>query len=169
MLSSRTKPGRWPLMLALPVLFHVGSQMGAPTVHAQTSTQRAAIVQISRLSVQPQEVQLTDNRQKRIAVVTIGLWHQIIHADEQVTVELDTFLTEPPDAGNVAYKPGQRVVHLSPHDAGYIEVTADVVEPDLTPNRPVKVVIAASLRFPSAGLRLPEWRDNLVRTTLTIK
>ena len=147
----------------------VGDRTGAPAVHAQASAQPRALVQISRLSVQPQEVRLTDNRQQRIAVVTIGLWHQIIHADEQVIVELDTYLTEPPDAGNVAYKPGQRVAHLSPHDAGYIEVTADVVDPDLAPNRPVKVVIAASLRFPSAGLRLPEWRDNLVRTTLTVK
>lgn len=126
-------------------------------------------VQISAISVEPKEVDLTVGHGGASAVVTVSIFHLSLASPQTVHFNVGTYSTVPQTGVTAKYDPPSQIVAIPAGPGGAVVAKARVVHIDTGPNSQAKLTIAASLTDPSGGIRIeqPESPESW-RATLTV-
>jgi hypothetical protein len=111
-------------------------------------------VEVSLVSVEPQQISAGDSRGAAAAIVTVQLFHTPLATEQTVAVNVGNYSTEPAEGVVVTYDPTSRVVHLLASPSGVVVTTFKIVKTDIGSAAKAKVVIWASLTKPSSGIRV---------------
>lgn len=136
-----------------------------------TQATAPASAEVSLLTVEPAEIQLTNDPNQANPTVTVQIAHTPLASEQKVTLAVGTFRTDPPKGGSVSYDPATQIVRLPQGPQGKVDAKVTVRKTQLGSVPEAVVVIVATIKPASPGIKIDNDDPGLPnhQATLTIR
>jgi hypothetical protein len=126
--------------------------------------------EISLVTVDPNEIPAPDKNHAQ-ATVSVQIFHTPLKSKQALSLAVGTFRTDPQVGVSVSYDPPSQTIDLPPSPQGKIDAKVKVSKPNIGTNKQATVVVVASIKPVSPGIRIENDDPGLPnhQATLTIQ
>lgn len=145
------------LLLLVPGLIVAGHQREESQEGVQVSPATQPEIpsaEVSLVTVDPTGIFQIGKPEQTVASVSVQIFHQSLKSEEAVTLSVGTYRTDPQRGVSASYEPSSQTIRLPPGNAGKINATAKVSNPQIGANMEVTVTIVADIKPASSGIRI---------------